>query len=104
MLAPMNRSGDDAILAALAGLLDRSHLAAPDALPDVVLACGRDLDWTVVIYLVDYEQRRLVPLVPSGTSDHVPEDIDSTLAGRSFRHVETVANAEGTRLWVPLLD
>src|SRR5688500_11678172 len=76
----MDRSGD-AILAALAGLLDRSHLAAPDALPDVVLACGRDLDWTVVIYLVDYEQRRLVPLVPSGTSDHVPEDIDSTLAG-----------------------
>jgi hypothetical protein len=58
----------------------------------------------VAIYLVDYEQTRLVPL-PDGT-DRAPLEIDTTLAGRAYAAVavQEADTGAGRRLWLPLLD
>jgi hypothetical protein len=53
---------------------------------------------------VDYEQRLLVPVPPTGSPEQDPLRIDSTLAGRAFRTIEPVAGDTGTVLWVPVLD
>ena len=59
-----------------------------------------------VLYLVDYEQRNLLPLPGSGTPAREPLDIDVTVGGRSFRDVAVLdgRTSRGWRLWVPLLD
>lgn len=92
-------------LAALTRLLDGAHLVMPDQLPDVVAGAGRELGWTVVMYLVDYEQRHLMPAPLAGGAEREPLTIDSTLPGRAYRTVAPVRGAGGQpRLWVPLLD
>ncbi|HVF73643.1 MAG TPA: PP2C family protein-serine/threonine phosphatase [Acidimicrobiales bacterium] len=90
---------------ALATLLELSHYLAPHALGttvrDVVAEAGFA---NATIYVVDYEQRSMRALPPGDAS----LDIDSTMGGRAFRHVEVVTarNEEGDlgRLWVPILD
>jgi hypothetical protein len=100
--------GDDArdsVLSALTGLLDRGHLSAPDLVPDVVLDAGRQLGWTVVVYVIDYEQRVLTPLLPTSWDDRETEDVDATVAGRCFRNTATVAVGDDRpRVWAPLID
>lgn len=98
-------------LGALLDLLEGSHLAPPDEMPSLAVAAGRLLDVELVVYLVDHDQRLLVAVtagLPSTSTalTRRPLGIDSTLAGRAFRHVETLpSNTEGhPRLWVPLLD
>jgi len=114
-------------LAALVGLLDGARRAPPEDLPAVVAAAGRELDTQVVVYLVDYAQRELTPLaVPGSPAGRNPAardpaageiagrtlagrerlGVDSTLAGRAFRHLEVLTSATGgqPRLWVPLVD
>ena len=61
---------------------------------------GVDID----VFLIDYEQRRLVRL--DGAGDVVVHDVDTTVAGQAFRHVaQTPETVDGApRLWVPLLD
>jgi hypothetical protein len=98
-------TAEDPALRALAALLDRGHLAAPDEVPDVLLEGGRVLDWTVVLYVVDYEQQVLTPLIPPGIDGRDLEDVDSTVAGRSFRNSEAVVVDNGhARIWAPLID
>lgn len=94
-------------LAALVELLDGAHLAAPEDLPAVVAAAGRALDTQIVVHLVDYAQRELIPLTASDAparSDRL--GVDSTLAGRAFRHLQVLpTDVDGqSRLWVPLVD
>lgn len=93
-------------LAALVQLLEGSHLAPPERLAQIVTAAGRALDLSVTVYLIDYEQRRLVPLPERDAPDRADLEIDTTLAGRAFRLVESLSSdAEGpVRLWVPLID
>jgi serine/threonine protein phosphatase PrpC len=94
-------------LAALVSLLNGMRLAPPERLPAVAAAAARSLGVQVVIHLVDYEQRRLIPLPgEEGGSGREPLVVDTTLAGRAFRLVETLSAEAGgeARLWVPLLD
>ncbi|MCE6995452.1 serine/threonine-protein phosphatase [Saccharothrix sp. S26] len=97
-------------LAALVRLLEDTHLAPPERLPAAASAAGEALGVGITVYLVDYDQRRLHPLTPPGRAgddgERKPLDIDTTLAGRAFRHVETLAAEvpDHPRLWMPLVD
>ncbi len=93
-------------LTALLELLRDSHLVAPDRLAALVDTTARTLGVRAVPYLVDHDQRVLVPLPGPGAHDRGPLPVDSTLAGQAFRQVETVATTTDgqARLWVPMLD
>src|SRR5215211_2773476 len=96
---------DDPGLRLLGHLLEASHDLAPDQLVAAVTRAGKAVDAEdVAIYLVDYEQTRLVPL-PDGT-DRAPPEIDTTLAGRAYAAVavQEADTGAGRRLWLPLLD
>ena len=93
----------------LGSLLMASHHLHADDLPAVVADHARRLGaLDAVIYLVDLEQRVLVPMgADPATIDAELLDIDATLAGRSFRAQTLVEGEAGTgerRLWIPLLD
>jgi serine/threonine protein phosphatase PrpC len=87
-------------------LLEDMRLSPPERLPVAAAAAGRALGVQVVIYLVDYEQRLLTPVVPAGGPAREPCVVDTTLPGRAFRQVEVLPSEAGgaPRLWVPLLD
>jgi serine phosphatase RsbU (regulator of sigma subunit) len=92
----------------LRSLLHASHLLAPDDLAATVAVHARMLSARkTVLYLADYEQATLLPLPGAGVPERRKLPIESTLAGRAFRRVEVVdsaAEANGHRLWMPLLD
>jgi Stage II sporulation protein E (SpoIIE) len=89
-------------LAALTSLLVGTHLAPPDRLPALAAAASRMLGVGVSMYLVDYDQLRLVPAVAPGE----PLSVEGTVAGRAFQVLQAVdSEVEGQpRLWIPLLD
>jgi hypothetical protein len=97
---------------ALGALMRAAHLAAAHELPALIAEHAAVLGARdAVAYLVDLQQLVLVPFTAPagpGVERHLPLAIDSTLAGRSFQHVEVVTHASaaggGTRVWVPLLD
>jgi stage II sporulation SpoE-like protein len=93
-------------LAALVTLLEGTHREPPDRLPAIVADAGHALGVQIVIYLVDYDQRTLIPLPSRDSIGGEPLGVDTTLAGRAFRLVDIVpTDAEDRpRLWVPLLD
>jgi hypothetical protein len=92
----------------LADLLQAAHLAAPDDVSKLIARHARDLGADdAALYLVDYEQRLLVPVPnPDGPArDEVV--IDSTLAGWCYRTLEvqqTTAEDGRQRVWAPVLD
>lgn len=93
----------------LGSLLVASHHLHADDLPAAVAEHARRLGaLDAVMYLVDLEQRVLVPMgADPATVDEESLDIDATLAGRAFRAqtlVEGEAGASERRLWIPLLD
>ena len=95
-------------LESLRQLLQQSHHARPDDLPQMAMEAAPLVDATaMVIYLVDHQQRQLLPLL-GGTAPHrEPFSIDGTLAGRAFSLVTACvseAEEDGLRLWLPLLD
>jgi Stage II sporulation protein E (SpoIIE) len=99
-------TGDGAdLLAALSGLLAGTHRAPPERLAAVVAEAGAAIGVRAVLYLVDYEQRRLMP-VPAGPRHTArPLGVNSTLAGRVFRTARALASQqEPGRLWMPLVD
>lgn len=65
--------------------LRRTHLSAPADIATVAVeeaaAFGAN---DVIIYLVDYEQRTLVPLHTTTTAQLEPLDIDGTAHGEAF--------------------
>jgi hypothetical protein len=97
---------DSGPLAALVELLDGARPAPPERLSALAATAGHDLGVQVVIYLVDYEQRQLVPVPTIEHPDREPLGVDSTLAGRAFRvgQIFPADNRGVLRLWVPLLD
>ena len=86
-------------------LPEAARLAVPDDLAgffsDQAQALGAA---DVTLYLVDHEQRVLVPLPSKGGSERSPQAIDSTLAGLCFRRLETQDSERGRRMWVPVVD
>ncbi len=94
---------DDRVARAVTRLLVESHLMRPEALPE---AADRALRAAGArggrIHLVSRDQRSLVPLL--APDDTEPLSIEGSLAGRCFRDTEVMTGAEGSRLWLPLLD
>jgi serine phosphatase RsbU (regulator of sigma subunit) len=94
---------------ALHGVLQTGHLVAPDQLQELIAQGARHLGaQQTILYLVDYEQRILSPLLTTTDSGRQPLSVDATLAGRAFRTVSPLLSDSRTgtqaRLWVPLLD
>jgi serine phosphatase RsbU (regulator of sigma subunit) len=89
-------------------LLQRTHLAAPDELPDLVVRAAAHIGATdAVLYLVDYEQQSLTPFTSSGSKPRDALSVDGSVAGRAFQRVEphdVAASADERRVWLPLLD
>ena len=105
-----NRAGDPGgqgagAYARVAALLHESRRAAPDQLgsflAERVKSFGmRDLS----VFVSDFEQRRLVPIV--GSAETAPIDMDSSAGGRSFTsgaRIDEPADG-GTRLWSVVVD
>ena len=99
--------------AALDAILRRAHLMSPDEMGPLAAVGAAHLGVeTAVIWLVDYEQSTLVPVLAPHDPPRDSLSVDGSVAGRAFRLVESVevdaADAAGgqpaRRLWVPLLD
>ena len=92
----------------LASLIEATHKLAPDDVVPTVAAHFAALGMTdVAVYLVDLDQRLLIPLAADSTpADRL--DINATRPGLAFRTKEVlydpVEPGTGTRLWVPLVD
>jgi hypothetical protein len=97
-------SRDDAVSAAVAWLLSRASLMAPEDLPAAADEAARRMGAAGCrIYLVSRDQRGLRPLQGRGTCDELLT-LDGSLPGRAFRLSEVVAGtSNGARLWLPLL-
>ena len=93
---------------ALRQLLRQSHHARPDDLPEMAMRAAPLLGATaMIIYLVDHQQRELLPLLGGTAPPRAPFNIDGTLAGRAFSLVTACVSdtgADGRRLWLPLID
>lgn len=93
----------------MGSLLEAGHRLAPDEVAPTVAAHMAGLGMADTgVYLVDLDQRLLVPLGPAEPMPAAQLDIDATPAGRAFRAKEIVHEpapaGRGTRLWVPLID
>ena len=96
-----------AFAAALDTVLQGSHLMSPDELPDLAERGARHLGaQSAVLWLVDYEQAVLVPLLAPAAEPRERLTVDGSVAGRAFRLVEVLEVDLGDvrRLWLPLLD
>ncbi|WFE40912.1 PP2C family protein-serine/threonine phosphatase [Micromonospora sp. WMMD998] len=95
-------------LESLRQLLQQSHHARPDDLPEMAMRAAPLLDARVlVIYLVDHQQRLLLPLLGGSAPAREPIDVDGTLAGRAFSTASTYVGGsgdDGVRVWVPVVD
>jgi serine/threonine protein phosphatase PrpC len=90
-------------------VLRRSHLSSAQDLGGVlaeeVRAIGAD---GLVLYVVDYEQKGLVPVRGPHAAGREVLSIQGTMAGRAFATSSIVEvevdGGHGRRLWLPLLD
>jgi hypothetical protein len=93
----------------LTELLRRTHLGAPSDLAAVVADPVRRIGaQDVVLYLIDYEQRTLIPLPGLHRANRAPLSVAGTIAGRAFSSTSILRSSSdeggGHRLWLPLLD
>ena len=97
-------------LRALTTVLEGTRRALSGEFGAVVEEAGQALDVDVVVHVVDYEQRLLVPLDPPAShrdrAERAPLPVESTLAGRAFRlrRTQTAATDERPGWWIPLVD
>jgi hypothetical protein len=93
---------------ALRGLLRQSHHARTDDLAQMAMRAAPLVGATaMVVYLVDHQQRELLPLVAGDAPSREPVMIDGTLAGRAFTTVTgcvSDAGPGGARVWAPLVN
>jgi Stage II sporulation protein E (SpoIIE) len=88
-------------------VLRRAHLASAPDLATVVAeeawAIGAD---PLVLYLLDREQKLLVPVPGHGAGEREPIPVQGTVAGHAFISNSIVELEEhgGRRLWLPMLD
>jgi serine phosphatase RsbU (regulator of sigma subunit) len=104
---------DDAEIQRRAGalfqrVLGRTHLSSASDLSTLLAEEARTLGVDpLVLYLLDHEQRCLMPVPPPGAERREPLSVQGTMAGRSFSSnsiIELDDEATGRRLWLPLLD
>jgi hypothetical protein len=93
---------------ALRQLLRQSHHARPDDLPQMA-ARAAELVGAIdmILYIVDLQQRVLLPLLAGDAPAREPFPVDGTVAGRAFSTVTACtsdAEPDGRRLWLPLVD
>ena len=91
------------VTSALAGLRHSSPQHVVAALSDAGAPLVRD----IVLYLIDFEQEILQPLIDgSGDAVIVEEQVSATLAGRAYSTGETVLaeRPDGVRVWVPVFE
>lgn len=91
----------------LGSLIDRAHrmpphMIAPLIEQEIAIIGGRDVE----VLLQDYDQMTLVPLPGERLLKGGPQPIDESTAGRAFKTDVAIeeAQADGVRLFVPLLD
>ncbi|MBO4206887.1 SpoIIE family protein phosphatase [Micromonospora echinofusca] len=92
---------------ALHGLLRQSHHARPEDLPGMARWAARQLGADdMVLYLVDHEQRQLLPLPGPDAPRRESLAIEGTLAGRAFSMMRPFGGPvdDGARLWLPLVN
>ncbi|MGI8810166.1 MAG: PP2C family protein-serine/threonine phosphatase [Acidimicrobiales bacterium] len=92
----------------LGSLLEAGHTLAPDDMVPTVAAHFAALGMTeVAVYLVDLDQRLLIPLA-AGSTPEDRLDIETTRPGLAFRTLQLLEEpaqpGPGVRLWVPLVD
>jgi serine phosphatase RsbU (regulator of sigma subunit) len=107
-------SGDLEELHRLAGevmleVLRRTHLSTATDLTAVIAEEARRLGVEpLVLYLLDYEQRCLVPAPGPGATGRETLPVQGTIAGRAFTANAIVdlggERGVGRRLWLPLVD
>jgi hypothetical protein len=94
--------------ALLQEVLRRAHLSSAPDLATVFAEAARTIGVdNLVFYLVDYEQKWLVPVPGPGTEGRERLPVPGTVAGRAFASTSIVAlqDEDGTRrLWLPLVD
>jgi hypothetical protein len=106
---PATTALDERVGQMLLQVLRRSHLSVPEQLGALLAEEARRIGIeSLVIYVVDYEQRTLVPVpAPDAAGDEVLS-VEGTMAGRAFASTRILdmdaAPEAGRRLWVPLLD
>lgn len=87
--------------------LARLDTSSPAVIPQLLTAAAAPLQASdIVVYLVDFEQTVLQPLLFSDGPVLAEEDVASTVAGRAFRTGEpvSVSRSAGDRVWVPLVE
>jgi hypothetical protein len=107
-------SGDhEAALEQLAGamlqeVLRRTHLSSA---PDVATVAAEEARTIgvepLVLYVLDLEQKWLMPVPGAGEEEREPLPVQGTVAGRAFASsslVELQDETGGRRVWLPLLD
>src|SRR3954452_22106193 len=100
-------STEEAFGAALRQLLVASHLSGPDDLPGLIQHTGSQIGaQETVIYVIDYDQVVLIPLLTGLKVDRPQIAVDGTLAGRAFAEVTPceTTTPEATIAWMPILD
>jgi serine phosphatase RsbU (regulator of sigma subunit) len=88
-------------------VLRRTHLGAAGDIGTVVAEEARGIGaGRLVLYVIDYEQRVLVPVPSADAAGRKPLTVQGTLAGRAFAtsSIVPVDDDAGRRLWMPLLD
>jgi hypothetical protein len=114
MDAPRSEAHDAAqidrqVVDLLSELLRRTHLSAPSDLAGVVAEQARSIGAEdLVLYLIDYELRELVPLVPETMDRPQPLSVAGTVGGRAYSLTTILQSpyvaGEPRRIWVPLVD
>ena len=93
---------------ALWRLLRQSHHARPEDLAQMAMQAAPLVGATaMVVYLVDHQQRRLLPLVAGDAPPRKSFLVDGTLAGRAYTTIAACASdaePDGARLWLPLVN
>jgi hypothetical protein len=97
-------SREDPRATLLGDLLDGSHLARPDRLPQVIAEVAARSGWKAQLYVVDDDERELVPQNVGDGEQPPNETVDGSLAGRCFRSMEMTTSHDDGSLWVPLID
>jgi serine phosphatase RsbU (regulator of sigma subunit) len=107
-MSESTQPSDRAVLTALRSMLRMSHVSGADGLPLLAQTVAGHLGAHVGrLYLIDYDQVLLIPLLAPGEDAHPqPVRVEGTLAGRAFADVvQQVSRADGRlTLWSPLLD
>jgi len=94
-------------LEALRQLLRQSHHARPEDLPEMAMRAADLIGVAaIVIYVVDHQQRLLLPLLGGSAPERDPVRVEGTLAGRAYTLVSPCAgeSEDGARLWAPLIN